>query len=76
MSGKRAKQARRITRLRFVCEVLSWLEREPPLWKLRARRRWKQEMPRRFKERGAQRALDTERAYRTFLTEAVKGWWR
>ena len=45
MSEKQEKKKRHNRRLEFIARFELWLEKEPPIWRIFAWRRWKRSRP-------------------------------
>lgn len=45
MSEKQEKRKRFNYRFQYVLAMNDWMRKEPPVWKIFARRRWKKSMP-------------------------------
>ena len=45
MSERQAKKTRYNQKLDYIAAVSKWLEREPPMWRILKRKRWKAEKP-------------------------------
>lgn len=45
MSERQEHKKRYNLRLQYIAEVNKWLDREPPMWRVFAWRRWKAERP-------------------------------
>lgn len=45
MSERQEHKKRYNLRLQYIAEYNKWLDREPPLWRVFSRKRWKAERP-------------------------------
>ena len=45
MSERQEKRKRQNLRLKWIADFNNWLDREPPMWRVLAWRRWKMDRP-------------------------------